>query len=330
MWDRLGARQRDLPQPRIIDYSLLEDADRLAEPSAPAVAVVEHTWSAEPDTAHFLQGAVVAHNLPVVCEPGYGFSLASAPSVAGTGSGGAGSAQVVAVQINPTVAQGASTTVSPGSSRGPRIAVLDTGRRDVTQPKMIDLLPGQPITVSPADDHGHGTAVAKIIEAINPSAKIEVLRVVRQNLTTSAELLAALNYTLFAEKYDVINASLSADLSGGCPTLLGSSMHLLLSLCRQNNTALPKLIAAAGNTTSGHSFGYPARMPGAIVVLAWDATNQPASYNVAVPTHGVQTEYAFGGAASPSLGEITLADGSKDILIGTSFAAAVVTGTVTA
>jgi hypothetical protein len=220
---------------------LLEDAGRFSEPSAPAVAVVEHTWSAEPDTAHFLQAAVVAHDLPVVCEPGYGFSLAgwasaSAPSAAGKGSGRTASAQVVAVQINPAVARSASTTASPGSSGGARIAVLDTGRHDVAQPKMIDMLPGQPITVSPADDHGHGTAVANIIEAINPSAKIEVLRVVRQDLSTSAEMLAALNYALFAEKYDVLNASLSADLSGGCPTLLGSSMHLLLSLCRQNNT----------------------------------------------------------------------------------------------
>jgi hypothetical protein len=70
-------------------------------------------------------------------------------------------------------------------------------------------------------------------------------------------------------------------------------------------------------------------MPSAIVVLAWDAANQPASYNVTVTTYPVQIEYAFGGAPSPSLGEITRADGSKETLIGTSFAAAVVTGTVT-
>src|SRR5688572_21397508 len=77
-WDSLGLAERDLPRPRIIEYSLLENSDRFSESYSPAVAVVDHSWSTEPDIAHLLQATAAAHQHSVVCEPGYGFSLAGA------------------------------------------------------------------------------------------------------------------------------------------------------------------------------------------------------------------------------------------------------------
>jgi hypothetical protein len=86
-------------------------------------------------------------------------------------------------------------------------------------------------------------------------------------------------------------------------------------------------VAAAGNSTSNQSFGYPAKLPDAIVVQAWDWTGNPANYNVVVqPT--VPTVYATGGEKANSFGKITSPAGAVEEVFGTSFAAAVVTANI--
>jgi hypothetical protein len=99
---------------------------------------------------------------------------------------------------------------------------------------------------------------------------------------------------------------------------------MILQLCQQSGRVLPTLVAAAGNTITGQSFGYPAQLPGAVVVQAWDWAGQPAGYNVTVPSTA-NTIYASGGEAGRPFGRITLPGGTTQDIFGTSFAAAVVT-----
>ncbi|WP_162148064.1 S8 family serine peptidase [Arthrobacter sp. CAL618] len=87
---------------------------------------------------------------------------------------------------------------------------------------------------------------------------------------------------------------------------------------------LPQIVAAAGNTTTGQAFGYPASLPGTTVVQAWDFNRSLTSYNVSVPsTH--QPIHATGGDSLNTFGNITDQTGKIEPLYGTSFAAAVAT-----
>lgn len=49
------------------------------------------------------------------------------------------------------------------------------------------------------------------------------------------------------------------------PTMLGTSMEGILTICRSNQAATPIIVAAAGNTISNQQFGYPAQLNGAVL-----------------------------------------------------------------
>lgn len=305
-----------LAVPQRVDLSSLDDS--LGSPDAPAVAVLKHTHVDAHGIARHLQAELTGRGLSVIVEPGYRFSLASQPV------GQTAAAPVVA--IDPQIATMASVAGLP-PRRGRRVAVLDTGHLGSPKATMVDLLHGQAIEVPPDDVHGHGTAVAQLIAAINPAADVSAVRIVAANLTTSAELLCGLVYAMWSKKFDVVNVSLSAHLPGGCATMLGTSLDMVLQVCKQGGATIPYLIAAAGNTTTGHQFGYPAQLPDAVVVLAWDWANQPALYNVGIPG-SIQAVYATGGDVTQHFGTITRA-GQSQRLYGTSFAAAVATAHLT-
>jgi hypothetical protein len=210
--------------------------------------------------------------------------------------------------------------------------VLDTGHLSAHgAPHMVDMVGGQPMAGSPAQDaHGHGTSIHDLVDHVaairGVNVMIESVRVVDHNLTSSYEMLCGLDYALWSGEFDLVNASLSANVPGGCPTMLGTSMELILAICRSNGRPTPTVVAAAGNTISKQKFGYPARLTGTVVVQAWDSPGHPAHYNVPVPP-GLAPVWALGGDASPkdTFGRITRGAVVEE-MFGTSYAAALVTG----
>lgn len=169
-----------------------------------------------------------------------------------------------------------------------------------------------------------GRAVAEVIRQVNPAADVSALRAVNAKKGSSYELLCAMTYALWSGVFDVVNVSLSAQGTNTCMTVLGNSLDMVLDICRNNGVNPPQIVAAAGNTTTGQAFGYPASLPGCTVVQAWDFQRSPTSYNVSVPaTH--QPVHATGGDATDTFGTVTDGTGNVEHMFGTSYAAAVAT-----
>lgn len=178
---------------------------------------------------------------------------------------------------------------------GLRVAVLDTGLLDETA-SMVDFVgcdKEDPQTTAADDRHGHGTAVAHVIQAVNGNAEIHPLRVLNENCEGhSYEVLAGMIWAVFSGKYDLINGSLSSPVSGACDSAFGRSIDYLLAYGRNMWGRVPVLVAAAGNV-EGEPSGYPARLHGAVVALALDKNAQHASYN-STPPPGSLNVAAYG------------------------------------
>lgn len=281
---------------------------------APAVAKLSHKWEAGAPIAERLQAEIALLGLPILVEPEYHVGLCGPVPPA------QGNAPVVTV--NQQAIARVATDVPARSANGLRIAVLDSG--DVAgKPLMSDFIGGRARKQVADDVLGHGTAVSEVIRTIKPHADVTALRVVSANRSTSYELLCAMTYALWSEMFDVINVSLSAQSHDKCMNTLGGSLSMVLDICLNQGVKLPKVVAAAGNTSTGQAFGYPARLPGSMVVLAWGFNGKPASYNVKVPSSHMPF-HATGGDANDNLGSITTG-GTRAYMFGTSYAAAVAT-----
>ncbi|MER6162038.1 S8 family serine peptidase [Streptomyces sp. NPDC001868] len=216
---------------------------------------------------------------------------------------------------------------------GSRVAVLDTGLLHDTA-TMVDFVgcdKQDPQTTAADDRHGHGTAVAHAIRAVNGNAEIHPIRVLNENCEGhSYEVLAGMIWAIFSGKYDLINGSLSSPISGACDSAFGRSIDYLLAYGRSMWEKVPVLVAAAGNE-KGVPSGYPARLHGAVVALALDKNSQHATYNSTPPPNSL-TAAAYGGTKSDPLGDYTRLriknrrTGSGAKIWGTSFAAAAISG----
>jgi Subtilase family len=319
-WDGLETVERarlPLTRPRVLD-----DSYRTMRHVSPvAIAVVWHTEVRDPIVAHMLQAEMVVRQLPLLCEPGFELQTAAGPS---TGGG------AVTVTLDKTTPGNATTSPLSSKASGRRVAVLDTGQQSNSKNTMIDFLNGLvDISATPDDANGHGTAVAKLIEAINPKADITPLRVVSSSTTKSYELLCGMVYALASGEFDVINVSLATELAPGCMTVLGSSLELARRQCAATAKFTdPVIVAAAGNKNQHQAFSYPAKLAGSVIVQAWDSNNTSATYNIGLPATlppKSQVVYATGGDSVMSFGTITRTGTGPEQMVGTSFAAAVVT-----
>jgi hypothetical protein len=139
-----------------------------------------------------------------------------------------------------------------------------------------------------------------------------------------ADLFLALTFALWPQgRFDVVNVSMTTQLAGKCETKLGLTVAAIVEWCQRRGGGLgAQLVAAVGNLPQ--KFGYPAAVDGAVIVEALDWSGTVASYNTAPPT-GVTTWRASGGENAPgqALGTVTVNGVSTD-LVGTSFAAALV------
>ncbi|MDX3535481.1 S8/S53 family peptidase [Streptomyces sp. MB09-01] len=342
--ERLIERWRDLrtpqrlriEQPRIVEFREVDwhSADRFGDDS-PALAVAHHPPGLGIPVTAQLQAELMIdpwrhprspYDSPepwgpqLLWEPGYQFQ-----------STHQGDATIPDDPFDAAALDQLVRSVQPvrpwRRARGHRVAVLDTGVRGSGH-DMLDFIKcdDSGIRRTPAaDPHGHGTAVATAIKAVQGNADIYPIRVLNEKKEgESYEVLAGLMYALWSDQYDLINASLTTELSGRCTTSVGRSIDYTLSYCSVKAN-LPVLVAAAGNSGMWTPCGYPARLPQAVVALAQDHTGGRAAYNCS-PLEEALTEEAYGGSKSHPLGRLPLSPPADTGLWGTSFAAAAVSG----
>jgi Subtilase family len=309
--------EAEIGAPIVANLTVL-DSD-FADEGAPAVARIDHV-GCPPGIMGMLQAEIALKNIGVIVESGYSLSLSAI--------GKDKKASLPHVELNQVAVDAIDFGPLPPTAGGARVAVLDTGYLGDATKQMVDFLRGQPQRRRSSDDHGHGTAVSELIGAVAAPRGVQVainpIRVVRASLTSSYEMLCGLAYATYSGAFDIVNVSLSIDLPAGCPTMLGTSMAFLVEKTRVMGRPLPTLVTAAGNSTSNHRFSYPARLPTAVVVAAWDSSGRPAQYNVDLPQE-VQPCWASGGDDDVPFASVQR-NGHTASLFGTSFAAAVVTG----
>ena len=147
-----------------------------------------------------------------------------------------------------------------GGAGGPLVALIDTGvtgNANVVEAVSV-------IGESPADDNGHGTRMAELIAAENPSVRILSIKALRPDGTAdAAALAAAVRYAVDAGA-DIIN--ISAVGSGK------TGRDQLASLAAEANEKGIRIVAAAGNSGTDAKDFIPAGLDGVITVGAADSS----------------------------------------------------------
>lgn len=315
-WNRLRTARAMYLEPPQMGYFGNLDSERRFDDSAPAVARLHHKWEPGVPVAERFQVEMALLQLPILVEAEHRVGLS-----AGGGPGVGGGPP--SVTLDPAAIAAVDTDAVKGSASGSRVAVIDTG--DLLGKYMMSDFTGGLAGPMPADDIvGHGTAVAEVIRQVNPRSDVNALRAVNAQKGGSYELLCAMTYALWSGMFDLVNVSLSAQGTNTCMTVLGGSLDMVLDICQNNGITPPQIVAAAGNTTTGQAFGYPASLPRTTVVQAWDFSRSPTNYNVPVPSSH-QPVHATGGDTTDAFGTITDGAGAVEPIYGTSFAAAVAT-----
>lgn len=194
------------------------------------------------------------------------------------------------------------------------VAVIDTAI-DETHPALkgvvvgiFDAMPG--VAVATRD---HATSVAGLIagtgpfRGMAPGSKIHHARAFEGGKSTMEIILNALDW---AAEQDVQIVNMS---------FVGPKNALLEQAVRSARGRGTILVAAAGNNGPGAPFGYPAAYKGVIAVTATDARD-------ALMKQANRGPYVY--VAAPGVDLMAPVGGGSDLVTGTSFAAAVVSGAI--
>jgi hypothetical protein len=328
-WERLSSVGRfEVGRPRLLD---LAEIDRnFRAPGSPAVAVVSHAPGVGIPFTRQLQVEFVAGSphfpgLPeLICEPSYLFS--------GTRGGAGGPNATPQVHLDRERMTHLMGTLPQAKApiSHPCVALLDTGvdpeqNFGHQRVDMVDFIGADIHGVREGpwtDPNGHGTAMAQIIQFVNPNACIHPIRVLNgANQGECFEILIGLQYALYSGQFACVTACLAAPATFDCASSLGRSIEWMLGYThRHAQVGVPMVIAAGGNDGTGSHSQYLAQMAGVIVARALDEHNQLAAYNSEPPPNAI-TESVYGGTAQQPIGTI-----GSDPLYGTSIAAAALTG----
>ncbi|MEQ1941179.1 S8 family serine peptidase [Mesorhizobium sp. VNQ89] len=206
--------------------------------------------------------------------------------------------------------------LSPDSASGEnvRVGVIDTAI-DETHPAIreaiageFDAMPGTEVTT-----RDHATSVAGLIagtggfRGMAPGAKIYHARAFEGGRSTMDFILSALDWAA-EQEVRIINMS-----------FVGPKNELLQEACDAARSRDIVLVAAAGNNGPKAPFGYPAAYPGVIAVTATDDKD-------ALMPQANRGGYIF--VSAPGVNVLAPAGGGTDLVTGTSFAAAVVSGAI--
>ncbi|MEZ2328565.1 S8 family serine peptidase [Mesorhizobium sp. RCC_202] len=203
---------------------------------------------------------------------------------------------------------------SQASGENVRVAVIDTGIDD-TNPALagviaqqFDAMPNVPI-----EKRDHGTSVDGLIagvgplEGMAPGAKIYHARAFEGGKSTMDVILSALDW---AAEQDVRIINMS---------FVGPENDLLGSACRNARALGIVLVAAAGNNGPKAPYGYPAAFDGVIAVTATDAKD-------GLMPQANRGAYVF--ISAPGVEMVAPSGAGSDVVTGTSFAAAIVSGAI--
>jgi subtilisin family serine protease len=200
------------------------------------------------------------------------------------------------------------------SGENVKIAVIDTAI-DETHPAIKDAIVGQfdampGVEVTARD---HGTSVAGLIagtgdfRGMAPGSKIYHARAFEGGKSTMDVILAALDW---AAEQDVRIVNMS---------FVGPKNELLQEACDAARERDIVLVAAAGNNGPKAPYGYPAAYPGVIAVTATDERDK-------LMAQANRGPYVF--VSAPGVNVIAPVGGGQDLVTGTSFAAAIVSGAI--
>jgi subtilisin family serine protease len=319
-WTQLSTtvRLRLASPPRVVPLWNLDG--HFGDEAHPGIAVVDHPHIPASYVADQLNAELLGYPGigPVLVEPGFRVMATSASVASGSSPG---------VHFHPNRINDAELSIGKAPGQGVRIAVLDSGDA-LNTADIVDFVKGDPKLIPATDPHGHGTAVAELIRKLRPHAEIIALRVLDSALGgESHEILAAFAYCLSQKvtQFHLVNASLTTQTVDDCQVTLGRSLDFLLKLSTQHAGSVPTTVAAAGNSPTTTSLGYPATMPDVVVALADDWNGQDAGYNVSTAGHIVTAERAYGGISGDPFGVIKRSGQPDEEIVGTSFAAAVIT-----
>ncbi|MFD1985062.1 S8 family serine peptidase [Mesorhizobium newzealandense] len=200
------------------------------------------------------------------------------------------------------------------SGENVRIAVIDTGIDD-SNPALSGVIAGQfdAMPDVPIEKRDHGTSVDGLIagvgalEGMAPGARIYHARAFEGGKSTRDVILSALDW---AAEQDVRIINMS---------FVGPKNDLLGVACRNARALGIVLVAAAGNNGPKAPYGYPAAFDGVIAVTATDARD-------GLMPQANRGAYVF--ISAPGVEMVAPSGAGSDVVTGTSFAAAIVTGAI--
>lgn len=200
------------------------------------------------------------------------------------------------------------------SGENVRVAVIDTAIDD-TNPALagviaeqFDAMPGVPV-----EKRDHGTSVDGLIagvgalEGMAPGARIYHARAFEGGKSTMDVILSALDWAA-DQNVSIINMS-----------FVGPGNELLGTACRNARALGMVLVAAAGNNGPKAPYGYPAAFDGVLAVTATDARDQ-------LMPQANRGPYVF--ISAPGVEMVAPSGAGTDVVTGTSFAAAIVSGAI--
>lgn len=195
-----------------------------------------------------------------------------------------------------------------------RVAVIDTAV-DETHPalagviaKIHDAMPDTPIVA-----RDHGTSVAGLIAGVGPfkgmapGATIYHARAFESGKSTMNIILEAFDWAA-NEDVRIVNMS-----------FVGPKNELMELACANARARGMILVAAAGNNGPGAPWGYPAAYNGVIAVTATDERDE-------IMQQANRGPYVF--VSAPGVDMVAPIGGGSDLVTGTSFAAAIVSGAI--
>ncbi|TPJ44995.1 peptidase S8 [Mesorhizobium sp. B2-3-13] len=200
------------------------------------------------------------------------------------------------------------------SGENVRVAVIDTGIDD-TNPALAGVIAAQfdAMPDVPIEKRDHGTSIDGLIagvgplEGMAPGAKIYHARAFEGGKSTMDVILSALDWAA-DQNVSIINMS-----------FVGPKNDLLGTACRNARALGMVLVAAAGNNGPKAPYGYPAAFDGVIAVTATDASD-------GLMPQANRGAYVF--ISAPGVEMVAPSGAGSDVVTGTSFAAAIVSGAI--
>ncbi|ESZ00501.1 S8 family serine peptidase [Mesorhizobium australicum] len=200
------------------------------------------------------------------------------------------------------------------SGENVRVAVIDTGIDD-SNPALAGVIAAQfdAMPDVPIEKRDHGTSIDGLIagvgqlEGMAPGARIYHARAFEGGKSTMDVILSALDWAA-DQNVSIINMS-----------FVGPKNDLLGTACRNARALGMVLVAAAGNNGPKAPYGYPAAFDGVIAVTATDAKD-------GLMPQANRGAYVF--ISAPGVEMVAPSGGGSDVVTGTSFAAAIVSGAI--